>query len=85
MDMNIRIAFREEGNYWKAYLAQADSMEGAMLIGLIPLAAASEGNPLKQKFTDLMKEVLTDFMVATGAEIEGWNDPVSAPPHERMQ
>jgi hypothetical protein len=78
----FRLAFRCEGRMWNAYIAPPNSMEGAELIGSILLAAA-ENPAIRDGFLRLMQSAVTlAIKQTTGAE-SSWDDPVTAPEHER--
>jgi hypothetical protein len=56
----VRLALRQEGSWWVAYLAHADKMEGAHEIGRILLGVV-RGNPsYKAAFQQLMTEIMAD-------------------------
>jgi hypothetical protein len=80
----MRLALREEGTMWNAYVAQTGTMEGAFIIGSITMKAAAEHPEIKEGFMELMKQVInvaiTDIL---GAPPDAWHDPVSAPESER--
>lgn len=78
-----RIAFRTEGEWWKAYYALPDTMEGALELGQVKLAAVQDPE-LKNAFIAFMRDVVTViFRGATGITIPKWNEPEPAPEHER--
>jgi hypothetical protein len=80
---NMRLAFRIEGDWWKAYAAQLNTMDGAVLLGTIGIGAVHGSQKRKHAFMALMQSVLTDFIRdATGLAPE-WNDPERAPEAER--
>jgi hypothetical protein len=58
--MEIRLALRHEGDWWNAYLAKADSMEGAKLIGSILIGAVVGNRQRKRAFINLMQDVMAD-------------------------
>ncbi len=81
--MKIRLALREEGSFWNAYLAQSDSMDGAKLIGSIMIGAAKKNPEVKAAFQALMQQVLADAVEqVTGEPPEKW-DIGPAPEAER--
>ncbi len=47
--MAVRLALRQEGAFWNAYLAQADTMVGAKLIGSIVLGAVKKTRKRKRR------------------------------------
>ena len=68
---------------WNAYWALPDTVDGALLIGSIPMAAVQN---VKQKlaFMQLMKDALASMLAEEGIKIEDgrWTTQ-SAPEHER--
>jgi hypothetical protein len=78
-----RIAFREEGSMWNAYYAMPDTMQDALLVGSIPMAAARIPK-IKAGFMALMRDVVTETLVAAGGPRVAWKKgSQSAPEHER--
>ncbi len=77
-----RLALRQEGEMWNAYYAMPDTMDGAVPLGSIRLAAVA--NPQrKQAFMDLMRDLVADVIEEiTGARPE-WGGPETAPEIER--
>ncbi len=81
--MNIRLALREEGSFWNAYLAKTDSMDGAKLIGSISIGAVKKNPEAKAAFQALMQQILADAVEhVTGEPPEKW-DIGPAPEAER--
>lgn len=81
--MKIRLALREEGNFWNAYLALADTMEGAKLIGTIKIGAVAQDPKIKKDFMKLMQRVLANAIKdTTGQKPKEW-DVGPAPESER--
>lgn len=78
----MRLALRVEGNFWNAYAAEMHTMDGAILIGSLAMGVAEQPE-FKQRFMDMMKDVLTVGFAEIGAPIETWNEPVAAPERER--
>jgi hypothetical protein len=78
-----RLAFRREGNYWNAYYADLKTMDDAVMLGSICMAAVNNNPESKQAFMDLMKTALDDFFEASLGQRATWQDPQNAPPHER--
>lgn len=74
-----RLAFRREGRNWVAYWALPDTMEGAIFLGSVPVAACERNQMVKDGFMAIMQEVVSTLL--PGAT---WpNRPVPAPKHER--
>jgi hypothetical protein len=55
-----RLAFRVENNFWVAYYAMPNTMEGAIEMGRIALTIV-ENADRKRAFMDIMKSALGDF------------------------
>lgn len=80
---NVRIAFREEGTMWNAYLALPDTMVNAKLIGSISFGAIARNPEIKKAFMDTMKMLLAEAVEnVTGGSIDYW-DERRAPEIER--
>lgn len=76
-----RLAFRVEGEWWTVYLAQNDTMDGAIKLGSILLATTS--NPeVRSTFMSLMRPLLKEIVEELGGEMEEWIES-PAPEHER--
>jgi len=81
--MKIRLALRQEGDWWNAYLALADTMEGAKLIGTIKIGAVANDPKIKKDFMKLMQRVLANAIKdTTGTKPKDW-DIGPAPEAER--
>jgi len=53
--MKFRLAMREEGEFWNAYLAHGDTMQGAKLIGSLLMRIVRN-----QEHRDAFLKLLTD-------------------------
>ena len=83
-DPGLRLALRLEGGFWVAYLAQIRTMEGALQLGTICIAAVDRDAGLRRDFMDLMKRVAAQHIGdALGAQPIAWQDPEPAPEHEK--
>jgi len=81
--MKVRLALREEGNFWNAYMAQMGTMDNAKLIGSIVLGAAMKDPKIKQDFMNLMMRVMgLAIKEVSGSEPEKW-ETTTAPESER--
>jgi len=81
--MQVRLAFRREGNFWNAYLALPDTMDDAKLVGSIAMGAVEKKPDLKRAFMDCMKMMLADAIVdVIGKPPEKWEES-PAPESER--
>jgi len=58
--MKIRLAMREEGEFWNAYLAMQDTMKGSKLIGSICIGAVKKNLEVKVAFQAVMQQALAD-------------------------
>ncbi len=85
MTANLRLALRVEGDNWTAYAAPVNTMDGAIRLGSIVMAAVAgpENIKRKQAFMDLMKDALDEFIKDATGSAPRWNDPERAPEHER--
>jgi hypothetical protein len=81
--ISLRLAFRIEGDVWNAYVAPTDSMNNALLLGSIRITAVADQPKRKAAFMELMKASMGDFVRSIGSDITAWNDPVTAPEHEK--
>lgn len=78
-----RLALRREGEWWNAYYARQDTMEGAFLIGSIRIGIATKSPEIKQAFMDLMKNVVAYGLEEVVGQVPSWNEPQDAPESER--
>ena len=58
--MLLRLALRHEGMWWNAYIAQADTMDGARLIGSIAFGVVERNEQVKRTFMEAMRLALED-------------------------
>lgn len=59
--VNVRLAFRTEGDKWTCYVAKGDTMDGALWMGSVAMGIVrDEGR--KGEFMFLMSEALGDFL-----------------------
>jgi hypothetical protein len=74
---------RHEGNFWNAYYAMPDTMDGAILLGSIAMRFVA--NPdRKERFMAMMKEAVSDIIAERTGATATWPDgPQPAPQHER--
>lgn len=81
--MQVRLALREEGRFWNAYLALPGTMTDAKLVGSIMIGAARKNPAVKEAFQALMQKVLADAIEdLTGTRPKTW-DERPAPESER--
>jgi hypothetical protein len=76
----MRLALREEGLCWNAYAAPIGTMEGAKLIGHVPVAAARANPEVRAEFLRLMQLVVETMLEG---KVTGWGTPSQAPERER--
>lgn len=79
--MKLRLALREEGGFWNAYLARIDTMVDARLIGSIAIGAVNKNPEVKEVFQALMQKVMADGIEElTGSPPDAWDvRPASEP------
>ena len=78
----VRLAFREEGNFWNCYLARASTMEGAKLVGSIAIGPVRANKEFKRIFMSLMEQVLAATIEDMTGLAPEWEEQ-SAPEGER--
>ncbi len=78
-----RLAMRHEGESWNAYYALPDTMREPVFLGSIRMGAVVNNPARKQAFMLMMRDIVSDLIEdATGGR-PVWNDPHTAPDHER--
>lgn len=83
-NLACRLAFRVEGDKWTAYIAQPNTMDGAIWIGSIIFSSVANNPARKHDFMALMQVAMSDVVEdAIGARPTWPNTPESAPEHER--
>jgi hypothetical protein len=78
-----RLAMRAEGTLWNAYYALKETMDDAIFLGSIRLAAVRDNPERKQVFMDLMRATVSDILEAETGHRPSWSGPETAPEHER--
>lgn len=78
-----RLALRVEGRMWNAYYALPNTMDGAIHLGGIAMAAVEENMARKGAFMDLMRDFVADIIEDRTGTRPGWNGERCAPEHER--
>jgi hypothetical protein len=76
-----RVALRVEGDWWVAYYAEPETMEGAIEMGRILMAIVRDKGR-KHSFMDLMRDAVADFMQSLTGERPDFKVQ-AAPEHER--
>lgn len=81
--LKMRLAMRHEGLFWNAYLADAESMNGALHLGSIRMTLVQDKG-IKDAFMEVMKQAMTiAAKEATGIRLSWPNPPEPAPEAER--
>ena len=78
----IRLAMRVEGEWWNAYAAMPNTMEGAHLLGSVRLSGVQD-LARKNAFIRLMSEVMGSYLTLEAGTVVDWGEPETAPEHER--
>lgn len=79
-----RLAMRHEGNFWNAYYAMPDTMDGAILLGSIAMRFVENNQERKTAFILFMREALSDIIEdELGQRPTFPEGPQSAPEHEK--
>ena len=79
----LRIALREEGEWWNAYVAEPTTMERATKIASIRMGIVQRSDEHKQAFIALMRNIIEDILAEKGVEVDYWKEPETAPESER--
>lgn len=77
-----RLAMRHEGEWWNAYYALTDTMEGAALLGSIRMTLVADPKR-KHAFMDLMRDAVGALLKDATGVSPGWGGEHPAPEHER--
>lgn len=78
-----RLAMRQEGHQWNAYYALPDTMQDAVFLGSIPLAAIHGNEARRKAFLNMMQGVVSDIIADRIGYAPDWTEPRQAPDHER--
>lgn len=78
----FRLAMRVEGTWWVAYLAERETMVGAIEVARIRLNAAKGSQRVTDGFKALMRDVLESALRDLGATVASWKEE-AAPESER--
>jgi len=78
----FRLAMRQEGSMWNAYLAKQGTMEGALLIGSIAIAAV-EDEKRQQAFVNIMGDFVADAIKEMVGVRPTRMEVQQAPEHEK--
>lgn len=83
-----RLALRTEGDFWCAYIAEADTLVGAILLGSIRMSVVTgigNGRRRKAEFMALMREAYADKIEEITGVRPSMSAPVLAPVHEKSK
>lgn len=78
-----RLAFREEGKWWIAYLAKMDGMAGAVKLGSIRMNVVRGSEKTRAAFMDAMKVAFSETVMAATGEAPTEFETRQAPEHEK--
>ena len=78
-----RLAMRLEGDFWCGYYAMPGTMNGALLLGSIRATMVADNPGRKRLFTLFMTDACSDIIEQATGSRPTWNDPTTAPEHER--
>ena len=56
----VRLALRQEGDWWVAYLASTGTMKGSLEIGRVLMGIVASNEDNRRAFMDLMSKALSD-------------------------
>ncbi len=79
----MRLAFRQEGKWWVAYMARLETMAGATPLGRIRMTLAGGSEITKQAFMDCMKVAFSELVKGTFGKAPTEWETRTAPEHER--
>ena len=74
---------RVEGNFWVAYYALSNTMDGAILLGSIAMKGVADNSERKATFMAMMKDMVADILEERTGRRPDWNGERQAPEHER--
>lgn len=78
-----RLAFRVEGDTWRAYYALTETMDGAIPLASIAMRFVQDPGR-KDRFIALMRDAVADLIEESTGTRPQWPDPPqTAPEHER--
>lgn len=77
-----RLALRVEGDWWVAYYALPDTMEGAIDMGRVRMSIVQDQGR-KAAFMAIFSSAVADFIADQFGVMPDMNDPRPAPEHER--
>lgn len=77
-----RVAFRQEGENWVAYLAANETMEGALVMGSMPMALSNDME-IKKAFMEFGRICAARCFHIGGMAGATFTEATPAPEHER--
>lgn len=78
-----RLAFRVEGDTWRAYYATTETMDGAIVLGSVAMRLV-QAPKRKDQFIAFMRDAVADLIEEnTGLRLQWPEQPQPAPEHER--
>lgn len=77
-----RLAFRVEGDWWVAYYAMPDTMEGAVELARIAMRLVQD-RARKEAFMAIMRDAIADFLQDVSGNRPDDFITRAAPEHER--
>ena len=81
--MPLRLAMRQEGANWTAYIAQTDTMDGAIQIGSISIDLVRNHPDIRDRFMAVMQDAMLAMLSHVGVKtVSAW-DIIPAPAHEK--
>ncbi len=80
-----RLAFREEGDFWNCYYCKTDTLQDALLLGTIRINFVVNGSPHREKFMAVMRDILSDAVLAATGKRPDYFKEQDAPEHERTK
>ncbi len=81
--ITMRLAFRQEGEFWNAYIAKHNTMDDAIFIGSIILATCKKDPAIKDAFVELMKVVFSNALEEITGEAPEAFEMRTAPESEK--
>ena len=78
-----RLAMRVEGDWWNAYYAMPNTMEGALHLGSIRMAFVADDWQRKELFMSMMKDAVSEIIKERIGVEATWPEARPAPEHER--
>lgn len=77
-----RLAIRQEGSLWNAYMAHNSTMNGSILLCSISFHIIKQNLDIKRNFVALAMQSMEKLIADVDANVE-WGDIIPAPDHEK--